>query len=503
MLFQYIIDFEELINVLKNILKNTFKRELCAILLSVLCCVFCACQRTEYKNISEAIKDNALIGENVFIDGIDVSGMNVKNAMDALNKKHGDELKNMSFTVSTDTDNTNISGDKLPINYNTEEVIVAAVNLGKYCPSNNESRELYTEKTLDTAAAQKVLTVLVAPMNRGAVDASAKYDPANEEGFVYSEHSNGECVDCSDAAQKLANCINDGSYDIKAKTRATNAEYTLENAKRDNALISAFSTSFDSKTYSKPNRVFNITKAAQAIDGVRLEVGEEFDMNAILGDRNAKNGWKEATGIRDGKYVQEYGGGVCQVSTTLYNAVLMADLEVTDRSHHSWPLGYIEVGRDATISTGGPNFKFKNTSDAPITVSAKVDNAEKSVTVKIYGRKSDEFSSITVTSKQTGTLDDLGNEIVLDKSLPDGAKEVERESRTGVLAESYKEYRDANGNIIKRELVAKDKYRSVQGIIRVAEDVYNKSSSVMGNNVQITEDEKETDWTEYFYGLQQ
>lgn len=70
-------------------------------------------------------------------------------------------------------------------------------------------------------------------------------------------------------------------------------------------------------------------------------------MNAILGPRNAENGWKEATGIRDAVYVQEYGGGVCQVSSTLYNAVLMADLTVTDRTHHSWPLGYVDIGRDA------------------------------------------------------------------------------------------------------------------------------------------------------------
>lgn len=115
------------------------------------------------------------------------------------------------------------------------------------------------------------------------------------------------------------------------------AEYTAEHARADTQLITEFSTSFKSATYGKANRVFNIAKAAELIDGTTIAPGEEFDMNAILGPRNAENGWKEATGIRDAVYVQEYGGGVCQVSSTLYNAVLMADLRVTDRTHHSWP----------------------------------------------------------------------------------------------------------------------------------------------------------------------
>ena len=469
----------------------------------LLCVAVSACKKTEYTDISGAINDNAKIGENVFIDGVDVSGMDVKTALNALNKKHNDELKGMNFTFSTQENHTTVTGDKLPIQYNAEETVLSAVNLGKYCPNNNEKREFYTEKKLNSKSAESVLTMLVAPMNKGAVNASAKYDPKSEDGFTYTTHSNGECVDCVDAVKKLEECIKGGSFDIKTKTITQNAEYTLENAKQDNMLISAFSTSFNTKTYSKPNRVFNIKKAAQAIDGVRLEVGEEFDMNATLGDRNKKNGWKEATGIRDGKYVQEYGGGVCQVSTTLYNAVLMADLEVTDRSHHSWPLGYIDVGRDATISTGGPNFKFKNTTDAPITISATVDNEENSITVKIYGRKSNEFSSITVTSYKTGTLEEPENKIVLDESLRSGTKEVEREGRQGITCESYKEFRDENGKIIKKELVAKDKYRSVDGIIRVAKDVYNKSVSASGNNVYITNDDESGNWTEYFESLQE
>ena len=166
-------------------------------------------------------------------------------------------------------------------------------------------------------------------------------------------------------------------------------------------------------------------------------------------------------------YVQEYGGGVCQVSSTLYNTVLMADLSVTERVHHSWPLGYIDIGRDATISTGGPNFRFVNSGGAPVTVCAAVDREKKTVTVSIYGRPLPDGISIRVTSKKLETLPEPGVEYVTDDLLKPGEQQVMREPRRGSISVTYKEYYDAEGNFLRREQVTKDKYRSISGITHV------------------------------------
>ena len=203
------------------------------------------------------------------------------------------------------------------------------------------------------------------------------------------------------------------------------------------------------------------------IDGTTIAPGEEFDMNAILGPRNAENGWKEATGIRDAVYVQEYGGGVCQVSSTLYNAVLMADLRVTDRTHHSWPLGYVDIGRDATISTGGPNFKFQNTQEVPITIGAQTDKEKKKITISVYGRPLADGVTIQISSKKVETLPEPETEVIVDESLAPGIQQVVREPRRGSVAVTYKEYYDANGNLLHKEQVTKDKYRSIKGITHV------------------------------------
>lgn len=209
-------------------------------------------------------------------------------------------------------------------------------------------------------------------------------------------------------------------------------------------------------------------KAAGLIDGQRLESGGVFDMNAALGARNEENGWREATAIRQGSYVQEYGGGVCQVSTTLYNAVLLADLEIAERSHHSWPLGYIDIGRDATISTGGPNFKFINTTQSPIYISALVNTEKETVTVRLFGRARSDGIYIRLRSEKVESIADPGDEIQTDRSLPAGQTLRKRESRPGSISETYKQYYSSDGKLLREELVSRDKYRPIKGILLVS-----------------------------------
>ncbi|MDD6888326.1 MAG: VanW family protein, partial [bacterium] len=221
------------------------------------------------------------------------------------------------------------------------------------------------------------------------------------------------------------------------------------------------------------DRVFNIRKAAAAIDGVILAPDAAFDCNAVLGDRNEENGWRMAAGIRGGQYVQEYGGGVCQVSSTLFNAVMMADLPITERHPHSWPMSYVDIGRDATISTGGKNFCFVNSTGAPLTLSASVDGEGQTVTVALYGTPVlPDGQYITVSSERTGTLPALPDELLLDESLPYGTRVVEREGREGRTARTYKEYHAADGTLLRRELAYEDTYRSISARVYVSTDLY-------------------------------
>ncbi len=425
------------------------------------------CGKSEYADIAEAIRAGAVLGENIEIDGIDVSGMEVARARRALIAQREAYLSSLEYEIRAGEGSVHANAAELGASSDLDDVLLKTLCLSQYYPSANKPRAFHTALTVDerkiAAQAENIAAALsVAPQN-----AAAEYDREAGE-FAYMEAVNGLSVDAQRLADQLKIAVlAERGASIEPYTTAIPAEYTAEHARADTQRIAEFATSFSGSTYGKANRVFNIAKAAELIDGTTLAPGEEFDMNAILGPRNGENGWKEATGIRDAVYVQEYGGGVCQVSSTLYNAVLMADLAVTDRTHHSWPLGYIDIGRDATISTGGPNFKFKNTQAVPITVGAKVDETAKTVTVCLYGRPLADGVTIRIASEKIETLPEPETEIVEDESLAPGVRQLVRKPRRGSVSVTYKEYYDAAGNFLRRERVSKDKYRSIKGIAHV------------------------------------
>ena len=434
----------------------------------LLCCLCCAACSSGYSSIEEAEADGARLGECITIDGVNVSGMSPAEALETVETAHTEALKALYYTVSAGEDSLDISGSLLPVAFNTREVILEALSLKKYWPAANGARQLHTSMTADSGELKAALEQQSASLQYAPENAGASYDKA-KGGFRYTEHREGRSIDFDDLTSQIFALITGSSGgNVTAKSSPILPEYTTDMAKADTQLISEFSTSFAGGTYGKANRVFNICKAADMIDGVTLAPGEEFDMNAAIGDRNKDNGWKTATAIKEGTYVQEYGGGVCQVSTTLYNALLMADMHIVERHHHSWPLGYVDIGRDATISTGGPDLRFENTSGAALFIRSETDEKQKRITVKLYGRPLADGVSIELSSKKVKTLDDLGTEVEEDASLKPGEQQIVRKARQGSVAITYKTYYSAEGAKLGTQEVTRDTYRSIKGLIKIA-----------------------------------
>ena len=183
-------------------------------------------------------------------------------------------------------------------------------------------------------------------------------------------------------------------------------------------MISSYSTNYGSSNY---NRSTNIALATSKINGVVLMPGEEFSYNGTVGQRTRANGFLEAGAYSDGQVITAVGGGICQVSSTLYNAVLRANLEVTDRTNHMFPVSYCPIGTDATVSWGAPDFKFKNNRQYPIKIVAYTSN--KNCYVSIYGLWQNDDYDITVYSYKTGT-----NTSITYKIFKHNGEEVKREA---------------------------------------------------------------------------
>ena len=192
---------------------------------------------------------------------------------------------------------------------------------------------------------------------------------------------------------------------------------------------------------STQNRITNVQLAAASIDGIILAPGELFSYNDALGERTTERGYKAAGAYSGGQVVQEVGGGICQVSSTLYYAALLANLQIDVRTCHYFPVGYLPAGLDATVSWGGPEFKFTNNRDWPIKIEASVDTAKNTVSVHIVG--TDEDGSYVQMTYATWLV--YGN-----SEYP--------ETATGYKAATYRSVFDKNGNLLSKELEAYSEY---------------------------------------------
>jgi vancomycin resistance protein YoaR len=213
------------------------------------------------------------------------------------------------------------------------------------------------------------------------------------------------------------------------------------------------------------NRLNNITLAAAAVNGTILEPGDTFSFNGIVGQRTAEKGYKEAGAYVGGKTVQEIGGGICQVSSTIYDCVLRSDLEVVERANHMFIVTYLPIGNDATINWGSIDFKFKNTTAYPLKIEAIVDG--RTLSVKLYGTKEKtDWDTIKVTYETKSTIPEE-TEQMEDESVPEGQTKVDTEGHPGYVVETTKNYYDADWKLLRTAFIATSRYRPQNRIILV------------------------------------
>ena len=227
--------------------------------------------------------------------------------------------------------------------------------------------------------------------------------------------------------------------------------------------LSTFSTSFKS---SNSNRSTNIMLAASKINGVVLMPGETFSFNGTVGKRTAEAGYKEAPAYLNGKTIMDYGGGICQVSSTLYNAVLYSNLEISQRVNHGYAPSYVKPGLDATVSWGGPDFKFTNNRNYPIKL--MTDTTNKILTVYIYGLKTDDDYTVKLEARYLSTIY-YSTTYQKDSSLAPGETKTIQSGSNGCKTATYKYLYDKDGNLVSSECISRDTYNPHNAVIAIGE----------------------------------
>ena len=240
--------------------------------------------------------------------------------------------------------------------------------------------------------------------------------------------------------------------------------------------LSTFSTIYDE---GDKDRTTNLKIACQKINNQVVMPGETFSYNQTLGERTIAAGYKNAAIYSNGQVVDGLGGGICQISTTLYDAVLFANLEIVERRNHQFVTSYVGPGEDATVVYGMTDFRFKNTRKYPIKITASAQNGV--ARVSIYGIKEEVEYNISLDVKRIATIPKT-TKYIEDSSLPVGTEKVKQNGANGVQTETYL-VKSLNGKVVSRELLSKDTYNAMQRIVLKGTKGSSQTNSQTNNNV--------------------
>ena len=262
-------------------------------------------------------------------------------------------------------------------------------------------------------------------VRKDPVDAYYTQDP-----FCVYPHENGIDFNISlDDAKSLITANKQQEYTIPLKIIPPNITTNMIGTEAFPDLLSTFSTKYAT---SNKNRTTNLILAANKINGTVIMPGETFSYNKIVGERTISAGYKEAPIYVDGQVVDGLGGGICQITTTLYNAVVYANLEVTQRSNHQFVPSYVTASRDATVVYGAIDFQFKNNRNYPIKLVCSVSGGI--ANFQIFGMKQENDYEVEISSYQTGT------------------------TSTAIYSEAYKILKK-DGKVVDKILLSKDVYK--------------------------------------------
>lgn len=297
-------------------------------------------------------------------------------------------------------------------------------------------------------------------------DASRTID--ERDNVVYTPEKMGRSIELGPAIEAIRGLAPSSLADIGSSSRLVPAaivetppEITVAKLREDGLerKIVEFTTSF---TTSGEGRSHNVTAAALSLNDTLLQPGEVFEYGKIVAKAEKEHGYKEAPVILKGKLTPGIGGGICQVSSTLYNAALLAGLEIVERRNHSLPVSYLPRGLDATFADGYVNFKFRNSTGKQLLIRTVV--ADKTVTVKLFGTMDERVSYKTETAQVK--VNSPKTVYVADSSVALGKQSVLQKGENGYVVEAFL-VKLIDGKTAERKKLSKDTYRTQDTMIAV------------------------------------
>lgn len=361
---------------------------------------------------------------------------------------------------------TNLPGVVIESSYYIEDnkLIITKGQAGVKIDTDKLLEEL-KEKLKGTEKITDYITIPVTEEQPTAIDIDKIHEEIYKEvkDAYYTQnpfeiHPEEEGIDFDVEAAKKALEEDKEEYEIDLKITKPKVTTSQIGTEAFPDQLATFRTNYDG---GDKDRTTNLQLACNKINGKVVMPNETFSYNKTLGARTAAAGYKNAKVYEAGQVVDGIGGGICQISTTLYNAVLRANLEIVERRNHQFVTSYVEAGMDATVVYGMTDFKFKNTRKYPVKIIASAKNGV--ATVSVYGIKESEeytfsFRTVTVSTIPTST------KYIDDATLPAGTEKVKQKGANGKKTETYMT-KMLNGKIVETKILSRDTYDAMQRIV--------------------------------------
>ena len=420
---------------------------------------------------------NPYIHRGVKIEDIDVSNLSKEDALKEVKSVTDEMIKNKVVNFTYEDITVPVPLRDFGYKLNLEDAINKAYSYGR---SDNLfynyldiikgyifKKNFVAKADIEDAKREEVILNIGNKIFKKPVDA---YPIINEDGSVTIKDSEiGRYMDINEA-KDLINL--DILHEDKIELPVYKTEPKIYSNYYDgiNKKLGDFETDYSS---SIKNRKENIRLAASKFNNMKLNPGDEISFNDVVGEISEKTGFKSATVIVGGEYESGIGGGICQVSTTLYNSLILSDLEITERHNHSRPIHYVDLGTDAAVARGYKDLKFKNNTNNPILILSEA-NGEK-LNFKVLGNGSDRDYEVKIIPQLLGTVSP-GVDTIYSDALPDGESTV-RES--GARGYSYKTYKEIikNGEVVDKKEISKSYYLPKDKVVVVGTGTTNDDDS--------------------------
>ncbi len=420
--------------------------------------------------------NNKTFPSGITINGIDVSGLDKNQAVNLVASKLTDRRKDIAITLKYDDKIWKLSGQDFEIDNQISpyvESVFDYFNSGNIFDRHAKQQNAKTNNSFNISYA-KILGGLDAKIDSIAseIDIDAKdsevvFDAKKKNPLSFTHDSNGVVVDKESLKTNLDDLLQTNTeVSVIIPTYNVSPQVTKVENENTYALRGKFQTSFAS---SSSDRKFNIKHALDSFNGKAFLPNEEVSFNQTTGSRTAENGYKKANIILNGVYVEGTGGGVCQASTTLYNALLCADIEILEVNKHTLPSSYIWLAFDAMVSEGYSDLRFKNNTDKNLYIKTYTDN--ENAYVEVYGKKFADGEKVVRRVEYLGVVPHSGDRIVQDTTGQYSSKVTYKGEyyrlkypREGYRAKGYID-RYIDGELVESKLIRNETYQPQEGII--------------------------------------